>query len=213
MSSRASAITVPGIVLSQPEIATSASKLCALGDELDRIRDQLPRDQRRAHPRGAHRDAVRDRDRVELHRRAPRRADALLDLRREHPVVEVARHRLDPRVRDADDRLREILGGVADPVQVRARRGPLRPVGQRAAAVLDVEGTHAARTLPAAPPPCATPPPACGTRRPGAPPVRAHVARRAPLHPREALACRRARPPRSQRTRRARSSRTCSGSS
>jgi hypothetical protein len=33
------------------------------GDELDRVRDDLARDERRLHPRGAHRDAVGDRDR------------------------------------------------------------------------------------------------------------------------------------------------------
>ena len=90
-------------------------------------------------PGGAHRDAVGDRDRVELHRRAAGGADALLDLRREHAVVEVARHRLDPRVRDADDRLREVLGRVADAVQVGARGGARRALGEGAAAVLDVE--------------------------------------------------------------------------
>ena len=43
---------------------------------------------------------------------------------------------------DADDRLGEILGGVADPVQVGARGGALGPLGEGAAAVLEVEGWH-----------------------------------------------------------------------
>ena len=139
MFRRASAITVPGIVLSQPEIVTSASKCVGGGDELDRVGDQLARDERGAHPGGAHRDPVGDRDRVQLHRRAAGGTDALLDLRGEDPVVEVAGHRLDPRVRDADDRLGEILGGVADPVQVGARGGALGALGEGAALVADVE--------------------------------------------------------------------------
>ena len=78
------------------------------------------RDQRRLHPARAHRDAVGDRDRVELHRRAAGLADALLDLRGERAQVEVARHRLDPGRGDADDRLGERLGVEADAVQVGA---------------------------------------------------------------------------------------------
>ena len=75
----------------------------------------------RAHPGRPHRHAVGDRDRVELDRRAARGADALLHVLREHALVEVARHRLDPRRRDADQRLREILVGEADRLQHRAR--------------------------------------------------------------------------------------------
>ena len=49
-------------------------------DELDRVGDHLPRDERGAHPARSHRDPVRDRDRVELHRRAARVPDAPLDV-------------------------------------------------------------------------------------------------------------------------------------
>ncbi len=103
-------------------------------------------------PGGAHRDAVGDGDGIELHRRAARGTDALLDLAGEDAVVEVAGHRLDPGVRDADDGLGEILGAVADAVQVGARGSALGTLGEGAAAVLDIEGggAHEARTLPAA---------------------------------------------------------------
>ena len=46
MSSRASAITVPGIVLSQPLIATMRVEQVAAGDQLDRVGDHLARDER-----------------------------------------------------------------------------------------------------------------------------------------------------------------------
>ena len=77
----------------------------AAHDELDRVGDQVAADERRLHALGAHRHAVGDRDRVELHRRAAGRADAGLDPLRQLALVEVARHRLDPRRRDADKRL------------------------------------------------------------------------------------------------------------
>ena len=76
----ASAITVAGIVLSQPLSAITASNMCAWDDELDRVGDHLAADQRGPHPLGAHRDPVGDRDRVQLHRRAAGGADPLLDL-------------------------------------------------------------------------------------------------------------------------------------
>ena len=77
----------------------------AATDELDRVGDHLAADERGLHPARAHRDAVADRDRVQLHRRAAGGADALLDLRGERAQMEVAGHRLDPRRGDADDRL------------------------------------------------------------------------------------------------------------
>ena len=80
MSSRSSAITQPGIVLSQRADRDHRVELVAARGELDRVGDHLAADQGGLHPLGAHRDPVGDRDRVELHRRAARRADALLDL-------------------------------------------------------------------------------------------------------------------------------------
>jgi hypothetical protein len=71
-------------------------------DEFDRIRDQLPADERGTHPRGAHRDAVGDRDGVDLHRRAADTAQGRLGMLREVTVIEVARHRVGPAVHHAD---------------------------------------------------------------------------------------------------------------
>ena len=88
MSSRASAIAPPGIVLSQPTRATMRVERAA-GDQLDRVGDDLAADQRGLHPCGAHRDAVGDRDRVELHRRAAGRPDPLLDVLGEPQVLKL----------------------------------------------------------------------------------------------------------------------------
>ena len=116
--------------------ADEAVEQVARDDELDRVGDHLARDQRGAHAGRAHRDAVGDRDRVELDRRAAGGADAVLHVLREHALVEVARHRLDPGRRDADERLREILVGEADRLQHRAGRGAVDAVGQRGAVAL-----------------------------------------------------------------------------
>ncbi len=91
---------------------------------------------RRLHALGAHRHAVADRDRVELHRRAAGRADPLLDELRQPPLVEVAGHRLDPGRRDADDRLGEVVVREPDGLEHGPRRGAVRAVGQRVAVAL-----------------------------------------------------------------------------
>jgi hypothetical protein len=96
--------------------------------QLDRVGDHLAADERSAHPLGPHRDAVRDRHCVELHRRAAGGADAVLDTLREPPQMEVARHRLGPGVGDADDRPLQRLVVEADALQVRARPGSIRAV-------------------------------------------------------------------------------------
>src|SRR5207253_8236218 len=92
-------------------------------DELDRVRDNLARYERRLHAFGAHGDAVAHRDGAELDRRPPRLADAFLHPLRQLPVVEVARHDLDPRVRDADERPLEVLVLVPDGTHHGARAG------------------------------------------------------------------------------------------
>ena len=112
------------------------------GDQLDRVGNHLAADQRRLHPLGAHRDPVRDRDRVELHRRPAGLADPLLDLGAERPEVEVAWHRLDPGVGDADQRLAQRLIVVADALQLGAGGGALGALGERAALVLEVHGAR-----------------------------------------------------------------------
>src|ERR1043166_5429389 len=63
-----------------PAAARMPSLTCAASS---RIGDHLAAHERRAHPLAAHRDAVGDRDGVELHRRAAGGADAALDVRGE----------------------------------------------------------------------------------------------------------------------------------
>ena len=125
--------------------ADEAVEQVAAGDELDRVGDHLARDERGAHSLGSHRDAVRDRDRVELHRRPAGRADARLHVLRQLALVEVARHRLDPGRGDADERPREVVVGEPDPLQHRARRGALGAVGERGAAPLGRVGRAVVR--------------------------------------------------------------------
>ena len=127
-----------------------AVEAVAARDQLDRVGDHLAADERRAHALGAHRDAVGDRDRVELHRRAAGGADAGLHVLGEVAQVVVARADLDPRVGDADERLLQIGVGEADGLQHRARRRAARAGGQRIAAVahddhLERIGLHARR--------------------------------------------------------------------
>ena len=102
----------------------------AADDELDRVGDDLAADERGLHALRAHRHAVADRDRVELHGRPAGGPDAGLDHLGQVALVDVAGHRLDPGRRDADDRLGEILVGEADGLEHRPRAGPVRAVGQ-----------------------------------------------------------------------------------
>ena len=111
-------------------------ELVAARGQLDRVGDHLAADERALHARGPHRDPVRDRDRVELHRRAAGRADAGLDVLGEAAQVEVAGHRLDPGVGDADRRPLERVVVEPDALHVGARGGAIGAVedGSRARA-------------------------------------------------------------------------------
>jgi hypothetical protein len=108
----------------------------ATRDELDRVRDHLAGDERGAHPFAAHRDAVRDSDRVELDRRAAGRSDAALDIDGKLALVEIARHRLDPRCRDTDERAGKVVIVEAGSFQHRACSGAVDTVGERCAVAL-----------------------------------------------------------------------------
>ena len=119
-----------GIRLVAGDEANQAVEEVAARDCFDRVGDHLARDERRAHAGGAHRGSVRDGDCVELHRRPARLADAALHVLGELALVQVARHRLDPRRRDTDDRLREILVGEAGAFQHRPRARAIRALGQ-----------------------------------------------------------------------------------
>ena len=128
MSRRPRAIAAGRDRLVAAHEADEAVEQVAARDELDRVRDDLAADQRGLHALGAHRHAVADGDRPELHRRPARRPDALLDELRQPPLVEVAGHRLDPGRRDADDRLGQVLVREAHGLEHRPgrRRGPAR---------------------------------------------------------------------------------------
>ena len=126
-------MAAPGIVLSQPTSTTSASNRLprATSSIESAITSRLTSDARM--PGGAHRDAVGDRDGVELHRRAAGGANAVLDPVGQLAQMEIARTDLDPGVGHADERLRQILGGESDGAQHGARRRPAGAVGDRAA--------------------------------------------------------------------------------
>ena len=106
----------------------------AAPDEFDRIGDHFARDERGLHALRTHRNTVGDGDRVEFHRRAACFADAALHVFGERAQVEIARHRFDPRVRDADDGFGEVL--VAEPhgFEHGSRAGAVAPVRDNRAA-------------------------------------------------------------------------------
>ncbi len=116
-------------------------------DELDGVGDHLARDEGRTHPGCAHRDAVRDRDRVELHRRCAGVADASFHVDREVALIEIARHRLDPRRGDADDGLGQVRVGEARSLEHRARARSVGTVGQGGADALRRIGRKAVRIV------------------------------------------------------------------
>ena len=157
----------PGMSRRHSAIAAAGDGLVAADDEHQRRRRsgrapparwsrRSPRatPARRASPRCPW-NAVADGDGVELHRAcAPAARIALLDVLREGAVVEVARHRLDPGVADADDRFGEVLGGEADGAQHRARGRAVGTVGHRRAvalAALRAAGVHVRRECSRAP--------------------------------------------------------------
>ncbi len=116
----------------------------AAADQFDRIGNDFAADQRGLHAFGAHGFAVADGDGIELHGRAARGANAFLHLGREAAQVEVAGHGFDPGVGDADERLAEIVVGEADRLEHGARRSAVAPVGDTAAAMLEI---HRGRRL------------------------------------------------------------------
>ena len=75
----------------------------------------------------SHRDAVVDRDRVELARDSARRVDRLADDLTHRLEVRMAGHELRVGVGDGDDRLAEILAGDAGGAQQRASTGHVAP--------------------------------------------------------------------------------------
>ena len=105
MLRRSAASSMPGVILSQFEMHTSASAQCTLHHVLDRVGDGVARGQRVEHAVVTHRDAVVDRDRVELARDAARLGDRVGHDAAHGCEVRVAGNELGERVRDGDDRL------------------------------------------------------------------------------------------------------------
>src|SRR5262249_7808863 len=75
----------------------------------------------RLHALRPHSHTVADRDGVELHRRATRRADALFHLDRQLTQIVIARHGLNPGIRDADDGLGQVFVRESDRLEHGAR--------------------------------------------------------------------------------------------
>ena len=74
-------------------------------NQLDRIGNQLAADQRRAHSLRAHCFAVGNRNRIEFHRRAARRANSFFHLGGDAPQMKIAGHGFNPGIRHANQGL------------------------------------------------------------------------------------------------------------
>jgi hypothetical protein len=127
---------MPGVILSQLEMHTSASAQCALHHVLDRVGDQLARGQRVQHAAVAHGDAVVDRDGVELLGDAAGRLDLARDQLAQILQMHVAGHELGEAVGDGDDRLAEVAVLHAGGAPQRARAGHVATVGGGAGTVV-----------------------------------------------------------------------------
>ena len=108
--------------------------------QLNRVGDDLARNQRGLHALGAHRDTVRDRDGVQFLRRATGRADPFLDVLCQLTLVQVARHGLDPAMGHANDRALEIIVIESGPLEHCPGPGSIVPIEDHAALVPHVKG-------------------------------------------------------------------------
>jgi hypothetical protein len=97
----------------------------AVDGQLDRIGDDLAADQRGAHARGAHGDAVSHRDGVELDRRTAGGAHAGCGVFGQFAQVEVARADVGPRMHDRHQRLGDGLIVQSGSAQHRAGGSPV----------------------------------------------------------------------------------------
>jgi hypothetical protein len=97
----------------------------AVDGQLDRIGDHLATDERGAHARGAHGDAIGDRDGVEFDRRATGGADAGGRVLGQLAQVEVARADVRPGVHHRDQRLADVGVVQAGSAQHRAGGSPV----------------------------------------------------------------------------------------
>ena len=105
-------------------------------------------DERGPHPVAPHRDAVRDGNGVELHRRATGGPDTCLYLFCEPAQVEVAGTDLDPRVGDPDDRPSQRLVVKPDRLEHGARGSSVRAIGDGGASLFAWHRGHGDSGLP-----------------------------------------------------------------
>jgi hypothetical protein len=108
MLRRSAAFSMPGVILSQLEMHTSASAQCALTMYSTESAIRSRRWQRVQHAAMAHGDAVVDRDGVEFLGHAARRLDLARHQLAHVLQVHVARNELGERVGDRDDGLVEV---------------------------------------------------------------------------------------------------------
>ena len=107
-----------------PRERDDAVEQVAAAHELDGVGDDLTAHERGPHAGRAHRDPIRDRDRIEFERRPAGLADTLADPVRQSAEVDVAGHRIGPGIRDPDERTLEVLVIQTHGTQHRPRRGP-----------------------------------------------------------------------------------------
>ena len=123
-------------------IATHDADYCVkqlpAAHEFNGIGNQLAAYQRRPHAFRAHGFAVGDGDGIEFHGSAAGGTNAFFHLGREPPQVKVAGHGFDPGVGYADQRLAEVGVGEANRFKHGARRSPVAPVSNSAAAMFEI---------------------------------------------------------------------------
>ncbi len=122
-----------GVGLVAPGDADQRVEMVAARDEFNRVGDDFAADERGLHPLRAHRDPVRNGDRVELQGRAARGADAVFHFGSQPPQVEVARADLDPGVGHAHQRAAQVVVGETHRLEHGPRGRAARAVGDGAA--------------------------------------------------------------------------------
>ena len=129
MLSRMAALSMPGVILSQFEMQTSASAACPLTMYSTASAITSRRGQRVEHPAVPHRDAVVDGDRVELPRHPAGLAGSAGDEIAHVLEVHVTGHELGVGVRDRDDGLAEVVVAHAGGAPEGAGSGGVAAVG------------------------------------------------------------------------------------
>ena len=135
---RAAAMSIPGSDLSHPAKRHQGVEPFGVHHRFDRVGNDLPADQRRPHPFGPHRDAVRDGDGDELQGKPAGVADALLGPLGQPVQRQVAGRDLVPGRSHAHLGLVPVRVGHPDGPEHGPGRGPFGPVGDFVAAWFEV---------------------------------------------------------------------------